>query len=135
MPMFLREFHKILIGERGADAVQLYSGLSHAGVPVITGFLVHDNEITTVFGKKSTNGLEADLERAKKAASFPENWICQDYTIFDSPLQQEEAAQVRGMLLDNPSEKDALQGILMIIEGIDRSEPTNTSEVGSDLRE
>lgn len=136
MPMFLKELHKVWIGQKAGDEMLLYSGLSPSGYPVLAGFLVNQGYISTVFAKNVRTDFDTEIERAKTAGAF-QSWICQDYTVFDSPAQQEEAAQVRGMLLDNDTEKEALQVIQMLITNLEEEKRahTETGQFTNDIPE
>lgn len=117
--MFLANLYKITRG-LGNDGVKLdlYTGKSHGGVDVLVA-VVYPNTVApgSAFVKKiEKSKFDKEIEMiVRNSKSVYSSWISQDYTSL-SPLQQEEAAQVRGMLVEDDEALESIQRLIKDVE-------------------
>lgn len=113
--MFLKEIKRIYKGYSPKDSytVNVYSGISKADFNLMV-FWIRSPQDGRIVLKELTAKNGADEEQfmiSQVKYAYPE-WVEHDYTQFDSPLQAEEAAQVRGMLIDDPAALAAVTGLI-----------------------
>lgn len=117
--MFLEKLHKINRG-KGSNGVRLdiYTGTTKNGADLLVA-VVYPSPISasTAFVKKIKHQrFDSEINNIiRNSREIYSEWISQDYTSL-SPLQQEEAAQVRGMLVED---ENALEYITNLIKEVE----------------
>lgn len=120
--MFLEKLHKINRGT-GPNGVRLdvYTGTTKKGLDLLVA-VVYPSPLapSTAFVKKvKSSRFDKEISGIiRNARDVYSEWESQDYTSLNS-LQQEEAAQVRGMLIED---EHALEYIVNLIKEVEETE-------------
>ena len=117
MPMFLKSLEKVYRGfgkgEEYADC-DIFSGVTHNGLPVVCGVFRRHDIVVNIFTKAATSDLDKEIEQIRKRCGPQYEWEYYNFKEL-SPPQQEEAAHVRGLLLDSELDEEAYNGIKNLI--------------------